>query len=204
MTAHLPDDALLEIAEAGTSHPHLAECDRCRRTFEQARDALMAARADRVPEPSPLFWERFSARVREEIGKERIAPERPVVGWRIWAGAAAAAAVLVLLVASNGWRLWPPGGDVGPRAAGNATTIAAPATEPAAPADAQSAADLSLPATDPSWLVIEQVTAHVQPAGVADAGLVLQPDATERALAQLSPAEQQELIRLLRSDPDGQ
>ena len=85
-STHLSDAMLFEMAEAGKSHPHISECDRCRRAFEEARGAVMLARAEQVPEPSPLFWERFSARVHEAVDNEADAGRRRAYSWFFTAG----------------------------------------------------------------------------------------------------------------------
>ena len=64
---HLQHDELVDLAEgtrAESSVPHLAACEACRHQLAELK-AMMSAAADvAVPEPSPLFWDHFSARVR--------------------------------------------------------------------------------------------------------------------------------------------
>src|SRR5436190_125575 len=70
---HLRPDELIDLAEGTrpeSSASHLRTCEACRRQLADAR-AMIAAAADvDVPEPSPLFWEHFSVRVREAIGTQ--------------------------------------------------------------------------------------------------------------------------------------
>ena len=61
---------------------HVARCDACRRQIDGLDEALRGTRAVDVPEPSPLYWTHLSARIREQVADERIAP-----AWR--AGSAA-------------------------------------------------------------------------------------------------------------------
>jgi len=74
--SHLRPEQLVDLAEgviAATSMPHLASCDACRRELADMR-AMLTAVADpdcAVPEPSPLFWDHLSARVREAVVEER-------------------------------------------------------------------------------------------------------------------------------------
>ncbi len=205
MSAHLSDDTLLDLAETGASHPHLATCERCRRALEDTREALTLARADAMPEPSPLFWERFSARVRTDVRADAgLRPPR--LAWLrapAWRPIAALAfVVLVAVVAGVGWQLRHGREALAPALATVAVRTAdAPAN--GHPTDGQPIADLVAPPADPSWTVIEQVTAHLGAGSAEEAGLVLQADASEHALLQLSPVEQQELVRLLQADPDG-
>ena len=69
---HLTPDELVDSVDAGEAAPaafrsHLEICAACR----AQRDALIAvltdARMVTLPEPSPLFWDRLSDRVRLEI-----------------------------------------------------------------------------------------------------------------------------------------
>ncbi len=69
--AHLTPARLVDLAEGAEAEhavPHLAECDACRREVAELR-ATMAdvGRAYDVPEPSPLFWDHLSARVRDGV-----------------------------------------------------------------------------------------------------------------------------------------
>ena len=71
--AHLTSAEFVDLAEGArdaASAPHLAECDRCRRELADVRRMMAAAGASDVPEPSPLFWDHLSARVREGVAAE--------------------------------------------------------------------------------------------------------------------------------------
>ena len=64
---HLSPEHLIDLAEgaaAESSAPHLQTCAECRRQLETLRGAMSEAAAVGVPEPSPLFWDRLSARVK--------------------------------------------------------------------------------------------------------------------------------------------
>ncbi len=100
--AHLTSAEFVDLAEGvreAASVPHLVECDRCRRQLADARAMLAAAAASDVPEPSPLFWDHLSARVREAaIGEP---PPRSAVflgSW--WMRAAAGVAVSAAIAAA--------------------------------------------------------------------------------------------------------
>jgi len=54
-------------------------------------------RSDDVPEPSPLFWEHFSNRVRAATSAEAAAPS-PRFGWRGWATMASALVAFVMVL----------------------------------------------------------------------------------------------------------
>src|SRR5262245_33986393 len=71
---HLTPAVLIDLAEGTQSEdafPHLGTCAHCRRQLTELRAALrMAASSTEVPEPSPLFWDHLSSRVREAVASE--------------------------------------------------------------------------------------------------------------------------------------
>ena len=106
--AHLKPARLVDLAEgveAEQSVPHLAECDTCRRALAELRAAmadLARPGSDDVQEPSPLFWDHLSQRVRDAAAAEDSprttvpAWDRALPGsWRAWAIAGVAAAVMI-------------------------------------------------------------------------------------------------------------
>jgi len=100
--SHLTSAELVDLAEdvrdAGSA-PHLAECDRCRRQLADVRRMMAAARASDVPEPSPLFWDHLSARVREAVAAEPPPRSAAFFGsW--WLRAAAGLAVSAMIAAA--------------------------------------------------------------------------------------------------------
>src|SRR5262245_42338601 len=85
---HLSGDEFVDLVEgigADADFLHLESCDRCRGQLADLR-AARAMAAEKavvdVPEPSPLFWDHFSARVREAVASEPAPPD----GWwqRLW------------------------------------------------------------------------------------------------------------------------
>jgi hypothetical protein len=108
--AHLTPEQFVDIAdgvlaESGTDvAPHLSTCAECRRQLADMRAVMTeAAVGDDVPEPSPLFWDHLSARVRTAVGEEpapRSWRARLLQPWVLvpsLASVIAAAAFLVLL-----------------------------------------------------------------------------------------------------------
>src|SRR5438270_2943159 len=105
---HLHPDELTDLAEGTrpeSSAPHLRSCEACRRQLADARATIAAALDVEVPEPSPLFWDHFSVRVREAIAagpaRRRFAP---LAGWqwswrRLATPLAAGAAVAIVISA---------------------------------------------------------------------------------------------------------
>jgi hypothetical protein len=70
---HLNRVTLLEIVEGTRSAQsvlHLTECEGCRAKLAGLQAAWQAAADVNVPEPSPLFWDHLSARVREAVAAE--------------------------------------------------------------------------------------------------------------------------------------
>ena len=70
---HLHSDELIDIAEGTRPEslvPHLQSCDVCRLQLAEVRATMAAASEVDVPEPSPLFWDHFSGRVRAAIAAE--------------------------------------------------------------------------------------------------------------------------------------
>ena len=119
---HLKDDQLVDLAEGTlpeSSAPHLASCEECRRQLRELRAVMSTAGEVDVQEPSPLYWEHLSARVREAVAKDA-SPRRAwtdAAAWRrvLMPAWAAAVASIIIVVA------------LGPRVAGPPSSPPAPA-----------------------------------------------------------------------------
>src|SRR5262249_28727617 len=99
LVMHLSPDELVDLAEgtrSASSAPHLAKCDECRRQLNELRDVMATLQVD-VPEPSPLFWDHFSARVGEAIASDAKSA-RSWFGLGRWSWGFAAAVSTALLV----------------------------------------------------------------------------------------------------------
>jgi hypothetical protein len=196
---HLSESELLDAAEARLSaerQRHAETCAACTRQIEDLRDALTRAVGADVPEPSPLFWDHFSARVRDEIANETPGRWGWTSGLRPWPVAAAAAAVVALLVAASVFR--------------------APSNQPAAGTDRQEVADARPPAVAPvdadadpndvdvevdeAWAVVRAVADDVVWDDVTDAGISARPGSADRAIQTLSAAERTELAALIAEE----
>lgn len=91
MTAHLSPVEFVDALEGGLSpsrDAHLSACAQCQSELAEIRAAADEARATEVPEPSPLFWDHFSARV-----KQATRETTPRSWWLTWWRPAAALAV---------------------------------------------------------------------------------------------------------------
>jgi hypothetical protein len=194
MSRHLSDAVLVEMAEEGGRHPHLQECCRCRGRLDELVGGLQLAKEADVEEPSPLFWEHFSARLHGVIDAGQPGDRRRQAGWWLrpaWRPAALAA--LVVLVAAVSVAVWHGRTvRVGPPVAGQARPLAGIDQAPVQVEDY----DESL---DASWSLVTDFAAQVDLDTATEAGLVLGPDTADEAVAELSPEERAELVRVLRS-----
>ena len=191
---HLNIEELVDIAE-GTqpeaSMPHLAACEPCRAQLRDLRAMMSAAHEVEVPEPSPLFWDHLSARVREAVVTES-APRRAWFDVAAWPRllmplSAVAAAGLVIALAVNA------------RAPRPASIAASP---PSSVADAGTAPELLRDMAsddDPSLTLVASLTDEVGLDMVREAGLAPRGSA-EHAIIHMSDGELRELGRLLQEE----
>ncbi len=185
---HLSPDERLRLVEAPTAvpHPHLDRCDVCRREVEGLRAVLEETRSTPVPEPSPLFWDHFAARVAERVRREDVAPRAP--GWSVWrllvpVGVGAAALVAALAVFTL--RPLPGAGPVRP---------AASASSLGAPSGAEG--------DDEIWAAVTSLADDVGFEGVSESGVAPSSGAIDGAVWRLSDRERAEFGRLLRAELD--
>jgi hypothetical protein len=184
---HLREEEFVDLVEAGSAaaplQEHLQSCAACRERLADLRATLQSVKAVDVPDPSPLFWDHFSRRVRGAVAAD--AAGRPGRGWLPWLFPAAAAASLILLVVAPGvWRSarWP------------ATSIAVAPAAPAAPVR-----DTLGEVTDPSLTFVADLTDGAGWEATHEAGLSPRGSA-EHAVTHLSEPELRELQRLLQTE----
>jgi hypothetical protein len=196
--AHLTPARLVDLAEGTEAEhavPHLAECNACRRAVAELR-ATMAGVADvHVPEPSPLFWDHLSARVRDGV-EEQSAPGgiRWVERWLpprlllpILAGVAGA--VIVAVVTSRGPDVQTPIPST-PLPIGEAAQLPSlPPLEPLGAADDPSLGLMADYGTALNWDDMREEMALASHVG-----------STDEAVIALSADERQELQRLLEEE----
>jgi hypothetical protein len=195
---HLTADELVDLVEGvalESNVPHLTTCATCRQQLAELRATMaMASEAD-VPEPSPLFWDHFSSRVRDAVAAEGAAPAS---WWRrlsSWPGvmapiSAAAAAILVVAIVS--------------RMPSNAPQVNSPAPASSALSGASGVELLndSMSAEDPSLTLVAELTDALGWNEAADADPALAGSA-EHAVTHLSRDELSELERLLKAELGG-
>jgi hypothetical protein len=194
---HLSPQAFMDCAEGAadrSARRHLEGCPACRQQVAQLRGTLRAALDVDVPEPSPLFWEHLSSRVRDAVAAE---PRRPSwrAGWdaalvsvsaggwrRVALGMAAAGVVLVALT-------WPPATS---RVASGGARVPASLAEPAVipPVGAND---------DPSLALVTDLTTEADGDTLREAGLAGHRGGAEEVVSTLTDAERAELGRLLRT-----
>jgi len=183
---HLSSDELVDVVE-GTLGPerlaHAQQCAACGAHAEQLRAVLGDAKAVSVPEPSPLFWQHFSARVNVAIA----ADEAPRPHW---------------LPAWLGWRVLTPLGALALLIFALATSVPRPPVPPEIAGGNAPDAPLDLASVgEQEWAVLSETVGPVDLDAAQDAGIVRLGDA-ERAALQLTVAEQRELVRLLQAEMD--
>jgi hypothetical protein len=192
---HLSNEQLLDLAEgaqSAASIAHVESCESCRREVEELRAVVVAAADVDVPEPSPLFWEHFSERVRDAVAAEG-QPASPrawknwASGWRLAIPLAGAAALLVAVAITLGPD--SPATDNGDRNA--AVVVNGPEPAPV---------DIATVAEDPSLRVLADLTSDLDWDTANEAGLVLKAGAVDDLVAALNDDERQELRRLLQDE----
>ena len=130
-----------------------------------------------VPEPSPLFWNHLSARVRDAVAEQPIPAPWWMARWRPLLAAVGTLGLVALLVARSH----------------------VPATP--VPSEAMSNRDLVADVeVSEMWRMMEVAAPHVEMDSVRDAGLMPSSYATDQAIDDLTPTERAALVRLLRKE----
>lgn len=177
-------DVAHKDASLDPASQHVATCDRCRAHLDDLRIVKgLAESSGSVPEPSPLFWDHFSARVHAAIAGSAVEPR-----WRIgrfaWTLGGAVACVVIVV------HLTRP-----PRSVQrDSSSERARGSEQSQRLDAAETPDIG---SDESWQLISDLTPSLDWEGAGEAG-ILRPGVSDRALLDLSDAERDELTRLLR------
>lgn len=184
---HLTDSEFVEHVE-GVLRPdrvaHVESCEPCRREAEALASVLVDARAADVPEPSPLFWDHFSAQVRDAIDQPQPSGVAGGLNALRRPGIALAAAALIALIV--GVTFWP-------------RTVAPPAVSVKVSTE-RPAERLPAPEPDLEWTFVATMADGIDWDTAEAAGLSFTPGTAERAAQDLSREEQTELARLLREE----
>jgi hypothetical protein len=189
---HLTSEQLIDLAEGGraaSSTPHLQSCETCRNRLAELRATLSVAASVDVPEPSPLFWDHFSARVHDAVEAERAAGASVFSRWSwlrltpLRAGALAAVVLAIVIVTSGG----RPGQPV--------SAPAGPAASAAGPLDDT----LSL-GDDPSLSLMADLAADLDWDAASEAGLTTHVGVDNDAVTELTDGERRALNQLLKGE----
>lgn len=171
----------LEDRLAAARQAHLDACAGCRARLAELRPLASDAHDATVPEPSPLFWDHFSRRVREAIDAE---DRGSIFSWRRALALPTAAALIVTIVSVIAWR---------------ATTVPPSTRSGRAAVEAPANADAAEP-TGEDWVLVLSIAQDIDWDTASEAGLGVRPGAAEHAVLLLSEDEQRELARLLREE----
>lgn len=193
--AHLSDMEFADYLDGALTPSrdgHLTGCEACRAHAESLRQAMvtMMAEAD-VPEPSPLFWEHFSQRVRDAIDEVDAAAgestrwfRSPIFKWTVVATAVSLVVGATLWVGPRTLRPTPPSSsDVAEHA-----PLLVPADLPI---------DLD---ADQDWALVRIVAEELEWEDAHEAGIAARPGSADRVALEMSPAERQEFARLLEDE----
>jgi hypothetical protein len=186
--SHLSSDQIVDLAE-GTApagdQTHLDGCAQCRQQVAELRRVMALARDDRIPEPSPLFWDHFSERVRRAVADEPLPRRRfewlTAFSWRL-----AVPVALTLLLAVVVGRVVVDRGRPEP------VQIA---SQPSSIFDT-----VVSPEEEATWALLGDLTSALDVDRVVDEEIVVEAGAVERAVARLTSEEATELRRLLRAE----
>jgi hypothetical protein len=185
---HLTPEQLLDVADGTEPHsryPHLEACGFCGRQVEELRATIAAASRVEVPEPSPLFWDHFAARVREAVAAEPARRAPRLAPWAAWSLGVAAAAALVVLV----------GITVAPR-----EPAAPPAAAGVMAVDPAAAPDLRAFDDDPAFTLLADLSSDLDWESASAAGFVVAPGAADRIVLALDAEERTALQRILEEE----
>lgn len=188
MTTHLsPQESVnaLDDVLPQNRQSHLDSCRSCRTHVDELRAMMTTvSEGEDVPEPSPLFWDHFQARVQTAVQAEMVRPAR-VSWWSMVAsvrGAVAAAATVAVVTIAV------------------ARYPEAPVTPVAPMEDAQVAvADDSLALETAEWAFVSGMMDSFEPNDVRE---VLAPSAlaVDNAFASLTSGEREAFAKLLSAE----
>ena len=183
MTSHLTPEQFVDALDRPLSEDrkaHLAVCGACADELAEMRRVIAdVGVAGDVPEPSPLFWDHFSERVREAVD----AVPEPLPWWRAgWRPVLAFAGVLGVVVIAAVLRPGP-------------ARSVSPLPDAAVPATISAGAE-----SDAMWDMIATLAPEVPVDQAFEAGLAPSSGTADAAIASLSEAQRRELVRLLKAE----
>ena len=163
---------------------HLETCAECRADLDRLRAVVTDVQFAEMPEPSPLFWEHFSERVRQATASAPTPSPSSwwSTAWRPVAGFAAGLAAVVLAV-----MLWPRAEPVMLPAAGESVALVSPG-----------AAEVQIAVDDAPWDLFMSLASTLS---YEDVRQVATPRAgtADEMIEQLTPAEREALARMIHA-----
>jgi hypothetical protein len=184
---HLAPDELIDALDGALSpsrRGHLDSCAHCRGELASLHALMSEVRTTEVPEPSPLFWDRLSARVRSSLEEPDAPAVRQWLRWPVLAPLAGLAMLVAALVASVQLTRAPV-----------ASTAVDQTSNSADDVDMVAAADL-----ESQWALLAELVGDLDYDAATAEGIVPPVGAADAAILQLSVVEQAELARLLREE----
>ncbi len=194
---HLTREELVDLLD-GVLPPgrraHLKECAACRAHAGELEQAVARAVEADVPEPSPLFWDHLSGRIREAVASPGAPTWRDRAWWPhvAWTTGVASVALAVAVSLSM-----PSGHPPAP------VLSSVPAGFPGGTGASVEGAGVAVAddiEADEAWAVVRGVADQVGWQDTQDAGIAPRPDAAERMTLELSTREQAALAELLRGE----
>jgi len=180
MTEHLRHEEFVDALERSLApgrQQHLDGCGECQASIARLSEVLQETKSVDMPEPSPLFWDHFSDRVRQATALEPVSPPWwQLQGWRRPVGMAAAMAAAVL-VALAVWR---------------------PASVPV-PESTNDVAVIAMTPDDGSWGLVMGLASEIDAADVREVAKPHEGTA-DAMIAELSAAQRRALAQLLKDE----
>lgn len=211
---HLTPEELIDSRERqlpAARQSHAASCVVCRAELARLDEVLREVVAVDVPEPSPLFWDHLSARIRDRVALEpppASARENPLSRLTDWlSGWSAAprwayAATLLALCASLGWLGWSElrrDPNRVPTPAGTPMTATTPVPTPPGATIAAETSGASDDA-ESEWTLMLRMAEDVTWDDAEGSSLYVRPAAVDRALIELTAEERDRLVQLVQAD----
>jgi hypothetical protein len=195
MSKHLKPAEIVDALDGALElrrQAHLDDCGTCQREVDAMRTVQrQVARADDVPEPSPLFWPLFADRI--DAATTEATPAAGETGWSRWMRPLFAAAVILVVT----WMVANPPRSAVPPAAPDAAASIVAAESVASTAEA--AGTLWDERMEESWSLVVGFASDLEPQEVREAAMP-RPGTADRLIEALTPAEQAELIKLLQAE----
>jgi hypothetical protein len=205
MTPHLTPEELIDSRERQLSparQAHADACEACRAKLAEIDEVVLEVAAVDVPEPSPLFWDHLSARIRDRVAHEpppasaRDNPFAGLTGWLTgWSAAPrwAFAAMLIAVCASLGWLGWSEFRRGGTGPAAGIQSVQVDKGESTSP-------EITDHDAGSEWALMLEMAEDVTWDDAEGSSLYVRPAAVDRALIELTAEERDRLLQLVQAD----